>query len=161
MKNIFLQFLSVLSKNRIRCINKSYITIYIINKFQICLLVWLHVYLLISHTFHCNFFLQLIVGGPKPCSSNPCGANSVCQDTPNGAGYICTCKEGYTGQPFRGCTGKHILRIYVFCLFLKLRILRTTCLSYCLNTQVCHYVPRKKITILLIRIIFLTSGKHK
>ena len=84
---------------------------------QICLFGWLHVYLLISHTFHCIIFLRLIVGGPKPCSSNPCGANSVCQDTPNGAGYICTCKEGYTGQPFRGCTGKHILRIYFLFIF--------------------------------------------
>ena len=62
------------------------------------------VYYLILHFI---VFLRLIVGGPKPCSSNPCGANAVCQDTQNGAGYLCTCKEGYTGQPFRGCTGKH------------------------------------------------------
>ena len=60
---------------------------------------------LFTHCFSLLFLL--IVGGPKPCSSNPCGANAVCQDTQNGAGYVCTCKEGYTGQPFRGCTGKH------------------------------------------------------
>ena len=72
----------------------------------------------------CISLLFLIVGGPKPCSSNPCGANAVCQDTQNGAGYICTCKEGYTGQPFRGCTGKTSKSNTVY-LFLKLRILRT------------------------------------
>ena len=47
------------------------------------------------------------VGPPSPpaCTSSPCGKNTICQDTAGG-GYICLCKEGYTGQPFRGCTGK-------------------------------------------------------
>ena len=73
-------------------------------------MIWCKCWLGILHVSieHCiSLLLSLIVGGPKPCSSNPCGANTVCQDTQNGAGYICTCKEGYTGQPFRGCTGKN------------------------------------------------------
>ena len=38
------------------------------------------------------------------CQTNPCGKNALCQDSPDGA-YRCTCQEGYTGDPFRGCIG--------------------------------------------------------
>jgi hypothetical protein len=35
------------------------------------------------------------------CLDNPCGANTVCTDTPGS--YVCSCKPDFTGDPFRGC----------------------------------------------------------
>ena len=119
---------------------------FLLPKFKFVCWDWLHVYLLILHTSLYYFSFRLIVGGPKPCASNPCGANSVCQDTPNGAGYICTCKEGYTGQPFRGCTGKHILKIYIqiFLFIFETANFTHDTSRIVLIHKMCHYVPRKK-----------------
>ena len=93
---------------------------YGINVRYMCTLGTLHVYLLI--VFHC--YASNCTIGPKPCSSNPCGSNAICQDTQNGAGYVCTCKEGYTGQPFRGCTGNNRQKFAILCIF-KAANLRT------------------------------------
>ncbi|GLH00244.1 Fat-like cadherin-related tumor suppressor homolog, partial [Gryllus bimaculatus] len=35
------------------------------------------------------------------CKDNPCGENAVCTDTVGS--FICSCKEDYTGDPFKGC----------------------------------------------------------
>lgn len=35
------------------------------------------------------------------CQDNPCGENAVCKDTVGS--YVCTCKEDFTGDPFKGC----------------------------------------------------------
>lgn len=35
------------------------------------------------------------------CEANPCGENAVCKDTIGS--FVCSCKEDYTGDPFRGC----------------------------------------------------------
>lgn len=38
------------------------------------------------------------------CDDNPCGENTLCTDTVGS--FICTCKEEFTGDPFRGCVGE-------------------------------------------------------
>lgn len=55
--------------------------------------------------------LFAVIAGSKACTDNPCGNNALCQDTVGG-GFVCLCKEGYTGQPFAstGCTGTIGLR---------------------------------------------------
>lgn len=35
------------------------------------------------------------------CETNPCGENAICKDTIGS--YTCSCKEDYTGDPYRGC----------------------------------------------------------
>lgn len=35
------------------------------------------------------------------CDTNPCGENAICKDTIGS--FICSCKEDYTGDPFKGC----------------------------------------------------------
>lgn len=35
------------------------------------------------------------------CETNPCGPNTVCKDTVGS--FVCSCKDSYTGDPFRGC----------------------------------------------------------
>jgi hypothetical protein len=38
------------------------------------------------------------------CDDNPCSENALCTDTVGS--FFCTCKEGFTGDPFRGCVGE-------------------------------------------------------
>ncbi|CAH1986493.1 unnamed protein product [Acanthoscelides obtectus] len=35
------------------------------------------------------------------CEKNPCGQNATCKNTPGS--YVCSCKEDYTGDPYKGC----------------------------------------------------------
>lgn len=35
------------------------------------------------------------------CKLNPCGANAICTDTIGS--FVCSCKEDFTGDPFKGC----------------------------------------------------------
>lgn len=55
------------------------------------------------------------------CINNPCGKNAICTDT--SGGFICSCGEGYSGDPYRGCEGiKYALlfttiNVFVFHLF--------------------------------------------
>jgi len=42
------------------------------------------------------------------CDNNPCGENAVCADTVGS--FVCTCKEEFTGDPFRGCVGESYLQ---------------------------------------------------
>lgn len=44
---------------------------------------------------------------PNISSSYACGANTDCQDSYNGRGYICSCQNGYQGNPYlpQGCQG--------------------------------------------------------
>jgi alpha-tubulin suppressor-like RCC1 family protein len=38
------------------------------------------------------------------CADAPCGPNAQCEDDASGAGFHCTCEEGYEGDPLAGCT---------------------------------------------------------
>lgn len=39
------------------------------------------------------------------CSQNPCGVNTICTDTVGS--FVCSCKEDYSGDPFKGCVGAY------------------------------------------------------
>lgn len=51
-----------------------------------------------STTTKCVAYL---IADVNECADNPCGPNALCVDTPGS--FTCTCKEEYTGDPFRGC----------------------------------------------------------
>ncbi|KAM7470278.1 hypothetical protein LguiA_008461 [Lonicera macranthoides] len=36
-------------------------------------------------------------------STNACGVNTNCNNSYNGPGYFCSCKQGYQGNPYHGC----------------------------------------------------------
>lgn len=38
------------------------------------------------------------------CESNPCGKNAECKDSVGS--FVCSCKEDYAGDPYRGCEGE-------------------------------------------------------
>ena len=38
------------------------------------------------------------------CAEDKCGQNTRCNDTDGS--FTCTCLEGYTGDPLKGCTGR-------------------------------------------------------
>lgn len=49
-----------------------------------------------------RFFLKTKnISDVNECADNPCGTNAVCLDTPGS--FTCSCKEEYTGDPFKGC----------------------------------------------------------
>lgn len=39
------------------------------------------------------------------CKDKPCGANAICTDTIGS--HTCTCKEDFTGDPYKGCVGMY------------------------------------------------------
>lgn len=66
--------------------------------------------LFLSVSILCRFCLKLIVEhfalytislDINECDTNPCGENAICKDTMGS--FICSCKEDYTGDPFKGC----------------------------------------------------------
>lgn len=54
-------------------------------------------YLLLSNISH---FIN-ISSDINECEDNPCGENAICKDTIGS--FVCSCKEDYTGDPFKGC----------------------------------------------------------
>lgn len=50
------------------------------------------------------------------CKEKPCGDNAICTDTMGS--FTCTCKEDYTGDPYKGCVGEcqSIIRYFTFIL---------------------------------------------
>lgn len=49
-----------------------------------------------------NYFLFILKSKDiNECVQNPCGKNAICTDTVGS--FTCSCKEDYTGDPYRGC----------------------------------------------------------
>lgn len=71
----------------------------------------LYLFCFFQSIFYRFFFLKIIrisrqnvlnlSSDINECDTNPCGENAVCKDTLGS--FTCTCKEDYTGDPFKGC----------------------------------------------------------
>lgn len=46
------------------------------------------------------------------CSANPCGENAVCTDTVGS--FVCSCRQDYTGDPYRKCVGEYFSALSSF-----------------------------------------------
>lgn len=55
--------------------------------------------------------LHVVITDINECQQNPCGANAVCTDTVGS--FVCSCKEDFTGDPFKGCVGRCYLQLNI------------------------------------------------
>lgn len=71
----------------------------------------------------------------NPCSSSPCGPNSICKTLPNGDSYVCSCEPTFEGNPpncKRECTNNEDCASDKTCINYKCK---NPCLGSCgLNT---------------------------
>ena len=102
-------------------------------------------YYFITSTFKssCNNELCTFPAPPPypklPCQPNPCGSNARC--TPSDGSAVCTCLEGYRGNPYTQCRPECIVSsdcpLTLACISQRCR---DPCPGTCDSTAICNVI---------------------